>query len=258
LSAAPANPTVAAITNGTSFTTNSTAFTTIPATLTASGMALEFNNGTVNYTDTMATTPTIPAGSASAGNVEFWARNSDLSTGNGWTMQVSPDGGTTWNTRLSESFTSTSATATLNNANNQTSGSTTILCTDTSKLAAGNTIQGAAISIANCVTSSTTNPNVILTANTSGLAVGMFITGANGTGIPNDSRITAIAAGVSFTINNNVTVTNAFPGVTLLANYLPANTTIQTITPNTSFTVNNAAFYSGSATLSCVNHGFKL
>lgn len=258
LATTPGNPTVAGITNGTAFTTNSTAFTTIPATLTASGMALEFNNGTANYTDTMATTPTIPAGTATLGNVEFWARNADLSTGNGWTLQISPDGGTSWNTRMAESFAATQATCTLNSANNQTTGSTTILCPDTSQLVVGNTIQGAAIPIASCVTSATTNPNVILTANTTGLAVGMFITGANTAGIPNNSRITAITAGVSFTINNNVTVTNASPGVTFLANYLPANTTISAVTPNTSFTVNNAAFYFGSATLSCVNHGYKL
>jgi arylsulfatase A-like enzyme len=256
LATTPGNPTVAAITNGTAFTTNSTAFTTIPATLTASGMALEFNNGTVNYTDTMATSPTIPAGTATVGNVEFWARNVDLSTGNGWTLQISPDGGTTWNTRLTESFASTQASCTLNNANNQTTGSTTILCTDTSKLVVGNTIQGVAIPIASCTTSTTTNPTVILTANTTGLAVGMFITGGNTAGIPNNSRITAISAGVSFTINNSVT---ASATSTLLANYLAANTTISTITANTSFTVNNAAFYSGSGvTLSCVNHGYKL
>ncbi len=258
LATTPNNPTVAAITNSTAFTTNSTAFGTIPATLTASGMALEFNNGTVNYTDTMAKTPTIPAANVSAGNVEFWARNADLSTGNGWTLQVSPTGADAdFVTRMTESFASTQATCTLNNGNNQTSGSTTVLCSDTSKLVEGNTIQGTAITIANCITNTAT-PTVIQTANTTGLAIGMFITGANTAGIPNNSRITAISPGVSFTINNNVTVTNAAPGITLLANYLPANVTIGTITPNTSFTISSAAFYSGSATLSCVNHGYKL
>lgn len=246
----PQNPTVASIGSSTAFNLSSTTVTAVPATLTASGMALEFNNGTVTYTDTMATTPTINAGSASAGTVEFWARNADLSTGNGWTFQVSPDG-TTWNTRMTESYSSMSASCTLN-------ATTTIACADTSGLVVGNTIQGVAISIANCVTNATTNPNVILTANTAGLAVGMFVTGANTAGIPNNSRITAISPGVSFTINNNVTVTNGSPGITLLANYLPANTTISSITPNTSFVVSSAPFFSGNATLSCVNHGYKL
>jgi arylsulfatase A-like enzyme len=248
----PPNPTVAAVTNGTSFTTNSTTITTVPATLTASGMALEFNNGTTSFDATMAqATNVIDAGTATAGNVEFYARNSDLSTGNGWTLQISPDGGTTWNTRMSETFASSSATCTLN-------GTTTIACTDTRKLTVGNTIQGAAGTIANCVTSATTNPTVVLTTNTSGLAVGMFITGANGTGIPNGARITAINPGVSFTLNAGVTVTNATPGITLLANYLANNATISSITPNVSFVVSSAPFYSGSATLASLNHGFKL
>lgn len=248
----PPNPTVVAVTNGTSFTTNSTTITTVPATLTASGMALEFNNGTTSFDATMAqATNAINAGAATAGNVQFYVRNSDLSTGNGWTLQISPDGGTTWNTRLSETFASSSATCTLN-------GTTTITCTDTSKLTVGNTIRGAAVTIANCVTSTTTNPTVVLTTNTSGLAVGMFITGANGTGIPNGARITAIDPGVSFTLNAAVTVTNATPGITLLANYLANNTTISSITPNVSFVVSSAPFYSGSATLASLNHGYKL
>ncbi|MDH4451910.1 MAG: sulfatase-like hydrolase/transferase [Verrucomicrobiota bacterium] len=248
----PPNPTVVAVTTGTSFTTNSTTITTVPASLTASGMALEFNNGTTSFDATMAqATNAINAGTATAGNVQFYARNSDLSTGNGWTLQISPDGGTTWNTRLSETFASSSATCTLN-------GTTTIACTDTSKLTVGNTIQGAAVTIANCITSSTTNTTVVLTTNTSGLAVGMFITGANGTGIPNGARITAIDPGVSFTLNAAVTVTNATPGITLLANYLANNTTITSITPNVSFVVSSAPFYSGSATLASLNHGYKL
>ena len=248
----PPNPTVVAVTNSTSFTTNSTTITTVPSTLTASGMALEFNNGTTSFDATMAqATNTINAGTATSGNVEFYARNSDLSTGNGWTLQISPDGGTTWNTRMSETFASSSATCTLN-------GTTTIACTDTSKLTVGNTIQGAAVTIANCVTSSTANPTLVLTTNTNGLAVGMFITGANGTGIPNGARITAITPGVSFTLNAGVTVTNAAPGITLLANYLANNATISSITPNVSFVVSSAPFYSGSATLASLNHGYKL
>ena len=60
----------------------------------------------------MATiTNAINAGSASAGGIDFYVRNADMVSNNGWTFQVSPDAGTTWNTRLSESFSAASATA---------------------------------------------------------------------------------------------------------------------------------------------------
>ena len=257
LTTSPPNPTVLAITDATHFTVSSTV-TVVPATLTATGCGLEFSNGTTNYTDTMATTTNaISSTTPTAGSVEFYVRTADLTSNNGWAFQVSPDNGTTWNTRLSESFTANGATTcTLNNANDQTNGSTTILCSNTSGLTVGNTVQGAAVTIASCTTSTTTNPTVVLTANTTGLAIGMFVSGSGAAGIPNGARITAINSGVSFTMSASAT---ASATNTLLANYLNTNTTISSINANVSFVVNNAAFYSGSGiTLSSVNHGFAL
>ena len=255
---APANPTVLSITNATTFVLSSNATTTATGqTFTASGCGVEMSVGTATYTDTMITTGTsINAGAASSGYVEFYVRTSGLVSNNGWTLQVSPDGGTTWNTRLSESYSSGPlASCTLNSANSGT-GSTTILCSSTTGLATGMNVQGAGLLIASCITSSTTNPTVVLTSNTAGLAVGMFVTGTAGQGIPNGARITAISPGTSFTLSAAATVTNASPGITLTASYLQGNTTITGITPNVSFTVNNAAFYSG--TVSLVNHSFML
>ena len=243
----PPNPAVLAVTNTTSFTVNS-AVTAVPATLTATGCGLELTIGNTNYTDTMATiTNPINAAGASAGGIDFYVRNADMVSNNGWTFQVSPDGGTTWTTRLSENFAAASATNCTLNA------TTTVTCADTSKLTVGNTVQGSAIAVAACTTSNVTNPTIVLTANTGSLAVGMFVAG---NGIPNNSRITAIAAGTSFTINTSAT---AAATITVQANYLNANTTITAITPNVSFTLNNAAFFTGSGiTLASINHGFSL
>ena len=241
----PPNPSVLAITNGTSFTVNS-AVTAVPATLTASGCGLDFSVGNATYTDTMAAiTNAINAGAASAGGIDFYVRNADMVSNNGWTFQVSPDSGATWTTRLSENYAGSSATNCTINA------TTTITCADTSKLTVGNVVQGGAIAVAACTTSNVTNPTIVLTANTGSLAVGMFVAG---NGIPNNSRITAITAGTSFTMNNSAT---AAATITVLANYLNANTTITSINPNVSFVVNNAPFFSGSGvTLASINHGF--
>jgi|GEM_PF-105615 len=242
----------------TSFTVtvgNSGTVTTCPTTLTASGCGLELSTGTANYTDTMATTTSaINASGATSGYVEFYARTAALVSNNGWTFQIFD--GTNWNTRLSESYSSgTLANCILNSGNNQTSGSTTIGCSNTTGLAVGMTLQGAATQVAGC----TTNPNsaVVLTTNTSGLAIGMFVTGPPNAGIsPNVARIISISPGASFTLGANATPTSQQTGLILTANFLAPNTTISAITPNVFFTVNNAAFYSGTASL--VNHGFML
>lgn len=249
LTTAPPNPTVATLTNATSFSVGAgTTVTAVPATITASGTGLEFANGTVNYTDTMATTGVISSAAPTAGNVEFWVRNADLISNNGWTFQISPDGGSTWNTRMSENFASKSAVNCTLNA------TTTVACSDTSGLTVGNSIQGNAIAVAACSTNATTT---VTTANTSGLVVGMFISGPTAAGIPANARITAITAGVGFTLSAAATAT-AGP-VTLTASWLAANATISAITSNVSFTLNTAAFASGSGiTLSAVNHGFQL
>ena len=246
---------IATIPSSTTFTFAGATITTCPATLTASGCGLELSTGTATYTDTMATTTNaINAGSATAGNVEFYVRTSDLVSNHGWTFQISPDGGTTWNTRLSESYAAGAlSSCTLNSANNQATGSTTILCSDTTGLATGMTMQGATVQMASCTTSITTNPTVVLTANTTGLAIGMFVNGPPTTGIPNGAHITAISSGVSFTMNVSATVAATS---NLTANYISANTTISSITANVSFVVSNAAFYSGAVSL--INHSFML
>lgn len=241
LTANPPNPIVATITPTTAFTVNST-ISAVPTTLTATGCGLEFAVGTANYTDTMATiTNAINAASASAGGIDFYVRNADMVSNNGWTFQVSPDGGTTWNTRLSESFASATATNCTLNA------TTTVTCSDTSKLSVGNIVQGTTLSL-NCTTTGTTTVNC---ANTSGLLIGMFITG---NGIPNNTRVTAITPNVDFTINNAATSSAV---ITALANYFNANITITAINPNVSFTVSAAPFVSASGvTLASINHGF--
>ena len=229
------------------------------ATFTASGCGLEFNVGDSTYTDTMATTTNaINASSATAGSVEFYVRTSDLASNNGWTFQISPDGGTTWTTRLSETYLGSTVTltgVTLNAANNQTTGSTTVTCASTTGLAAGMTVQGPSLRVSGCMT--TSGSPTVTVSNTTGLVVGMFVTG---TGIPNGSRIISIVANTSFTLSSNATATSS-TAIDVLANYLNANTTISSITNSTTFVVNNAAFYSASAlTLDAttVNHGFAL
>ncbi len=244
----PPNPVVATITPPTTFTLNNNVTTGASnVTLTASGTGLEFNNGTANYTDTMATTGLISATAPTAGNVEFWVRNADLISNNGWTFQISPDGGTTWNTRMSENFAASTATNCTFNA------TATVLCSNTSGLTVGNSIQGIPISVASCTTNATTT---VTTVNTGSLAVGMFITGPNTAGIPNNTRITAISPGVNFTISAAATLSATS---TLTANYLPGNATVSAIAPNVFFTLNAAAFYNGSGiTLASINHGFQL
>lgn len=261
LSTNPPNPTVASIGSATQFNLSSTTVTTVPATLTASGTGAEFSSGTTNFTDTMfATTNPINAsgtvftsGSTTTNFVEFYVRTSDLISNNGWQFQIAPDG-TNYTTRLTETFASSSATnCTLNSGNDQVNGSTTVLCSNTSGLTAGNTVQGNAVSLTAGITQ---NSSTITCTNTTGLFVGMFITGTNTAGVPANTRVTGVTTNVSFTVNN--APTGATGSYTLLANYFAANTTINSIATNTSFTVNNAAFYSGTGvTVSTVNHGFK-
>ncbi|MCX6857200.1 MAG: choice-of-anchor D domain-containing protein, partial [Verrucomicrobia bacterium] len=248
----PPNPTIATITPPTTFTLNNNVTTgATNVTLTATGTGMEFFNGTANYTDTMATTTNaISTTAPTAGTVEFYVRNADLFNNNGWTFQISPDGGTTWNTRLSENFAASSAT------NCTLSNTTTVTCSNTSGLTIGNSIQGIPTSIAACSTNATTT---VTTTNTTGLVIGMYISGPAAAGIPNNARITSISAGASFTLSATATATAS--NQTLTANYLPGNATVAAITPNVSFTLNAATFYSPSVTgvtLSSINHVFGL
>ncbi len=69
---------------------------------TGNPCGLQFDKGTVTITDNyVTTTNNIPA-AGTAGYVEFWLGASSLISPNGWTFQLSTDGGTTWTTRLSE------------------------------------------------------------------------------------------------------------------------------------------------------------
>ncbi len=247
----PNNPTVQSITDGTTFVMNANATATSTGlTLTASGCGAELTTGTSTYTDTMITTTNaINAGAASAGNVEFYVRTSDLISNNGWTFQVSPDGGTTWNTRVSENY----AGSTVSLTNCTLNATTTVTCASTTGLAAGMTVQGAALRLNNCTTTSASA--TVTCADTTGLGVGMYVTG---NGIPANSRVVSFVTNTSFTLNANA---NASATVSVLANYLNANTTIASVTNGTTFVLNATPFYSGTGLAldaTTINHGFTL
>jgi bilirubin oxidase len=132
-----------------------------------------------------------------------------------------------------------------------TAASATITTANTSGLRVGNSVQGTPVSVTSCTTSNVTNPTVVLTANTSSLLVGMFV---SATGIPANSRITAISAGVSFTMSSSATAAGT---ITVTANYLSSTTTITAISPGVSFTVSTAPQLSASGiTLFAPNHDF--
>lgn len=63
---------------------------------------LEFDKGTPNLSDSMATITAPIDATGSSGSVEFWVASRDLISPNGWTFQLSTNGGVTWTTRLSE------------------------------------------------------------------------------------------------------------------------------------------------------------
>ena len=247
----PGNPTVLSITDGANFVLSANVTTGAASlTLTASGCGVELNTGTANYTDTMITTTNaINAGAASAGYVEFYVRTSDLISNNGWAFQISPDGGTTWNTRVSENYTGSTVSLTSCTLN----ATTAVTCASTAGLVTGMTVQGTTVSLSNCGTTSASTS--VTCANTTGLAVGMYVTG---NGIPAGARVVSLVANTSFTMSANA---NATASVSVLANYLNANTTITSITNGTSFVLSAAPFYSGGGLVlnaTTVNHGFTL
>jgi hypothetical protein len=135
------NATVASVTGTTTFTMNAAPATPGSAlAITASGAAAEFNGGTANLTDTMFTTTNPINTSGTAGYVEFWVQTRDLAATNNcqWALQVSSDGGTTWNTRLGEDWNSETVnlTSVVTNSTGSTSGSTTVTCASTTGLTA--------------------------------------------------------------------------------------------------------------------------
>jgi len=255
----PANPTVLAVTNGTQFTLSSTV-TAVPATLTASGVGLVLNTGDTTLTHTMAAiTNPINAASATTGTIQFYAQTQNFVSNNGWTFQVSPDGGTTWNTRFSETYAAETVTVTGCTLN----ATATVSCTSVAGLSAGMAVQSANLTITSCTTSSTTNPTVVTTTDATdlaNLAVGMYVIG---TGIPGNTRVIAVggANGANtFTMSGSASASGT---VTVTANYLPANAVINTIntTANT-FTLSGGTVFANVSGLTlfatAINHGFVL
>jgi arylsulfatase A-like enzyme len=252
--------TVSSITDGTTFVMSANATTGASGiTITASGNALEFQAGTATLTDTMATTTNAINAAGTSGFVEFYVQTRDLTATNnhGWEFQVSPDGGTTWNTRLSERWNAhtVNLSGVVTNAAGAGGGSTTVTCSDTSGLSTGRSVSASPV----YVTGGTTSGSAVVTCtNTTGLMVGMFVS-SNGNTIPNNTRITAINPNVDFTISANATATNAAAPVA--ANLFPANATVQSITNATTFVLNTAAYANTSAspvaaTATTINHGY--
>ena len=258
----PPNPTVLVVTSGTQFTLSSTA-TAVPATLTASGVALVLGTGDATYTDTMATiTNPINAASVTSGTIQFYAQTQNLISNNGWTFQVSPDGGATWNTRLSENYAGETVTLTGCTLN----ATTTISCSSVAGLSAGMAVQSANLTLTSCTTSSTTNPTVVRRP-TDARPIwpiwrgGMYVVG---TGIPANTRVIAVggANGANtFTMSGSAGTSGT---LTVTANYLPANAVINTInTAANTFTLNTGATVFANVSgltlfATTVNHGFIL
>lgn len=69
---------------------------------TSNPCGLEFNKGSTNLSDTFVTTTDAINAAGTSGYVEFWMFTADLIPSNGWTFQLSTNGGVTWTTRLSE------------------------------------------------------------------------------------------------------------------------------------------------------------
>jgi arylsulfatase A-like enzyme/phosphodiesterase/alkaline phosphatase D-like protein len=255
------NATVSSITNSTTFVMSAAPTTPGTAlTLTGNGNALEFQAASASLTTAMATSPVINAAGTS-GYVDFYVQTRDLnslSPNNQWAFQVSPDGGTTWNTRLTEDWTGSTVTLTnvVTNAAGSGTGSTTVTCASTAGLTTGRAVSAAPV----YVTGGTTSGSATVTCtNTTGLAVGMFVT-STGTTIPANTRITAINPNVDFTMSANAAATSATAAIA--GNYFPANASVSSITNGTTFVLNAAAYVNTSAApitafATTINHNFN-
>ena len=255
------NATVSSITNATTFVMSAAPTTAGTAlTLTGNGNALEFQAASATLTTAMATSPVINAAGTS-GYVDFYVQTRDLnslSPNNQWAFQVSPDGGTTWNTRFTEDWTGSTVTLTnvVTNSAGSGTGSTTVTCASTAGLTTGRAVSAAPV----YVTGGTTSGSATVTCtNTSGLAVGMFVT-STGTTIPANTRITAINANVDFTMSANAAATSATAAIA--GNYFPANASVSSITNGTTFVLNAAAYVNTSAApitafATTINHNFN-
>ena len=265
------NATVASVTSATTFTMNANPTTPGSAlTLTASGAAAEFNGGTANLGNSMFTTTNAINTSGTAGYVEFWVQTRDLAapvtplnSNNGWAFQVSADNGATWNTRLSEDWNSETVNLTnvVTNTAGAVAGSTTVTCASTTGLTAGRNVAGPNVYVTCGVTSGQSS---VTCTNTSALLPGMAL---QGTGIPNNTRIGAITANVSFTLVTGTTATAVNATATgastaVAATYFPT-ATVSSITNGTTFVLNTPAYVNTtaapiSATATTVNHAAQL
>ena len=255
------NAVVSSITNPTTFVMSAAPTTPGTAlTLTGNGNALEFQAASASLTTAMATSPTINAAGTS-GYVDFYVQTRDLNNltpNNQWAFQVSPDGGTTWNTRLTEDWTSSTVNLTnvVTNAAGSGTGSTTVTCASTTGLTTGRAVSA----VAAYVTGGTTSGSATVTCtNTTGLAVGMFVTSTGNT-IPANTRITAINPNVDFTMSANAAATSATAAIA--GNYFPANASVSSITNGTTFVLNAAAYVNTSAApitafATTMNHNFN-
>jgi arylsulfatase A-like enzyme len=255
------NATVSSITNATTFVMSAAPTTPGTAlTLTGNGNALEFQAASASLTTAMATSPVINAAGTS-GYVDFYVQTRDLnslSPNNQWAFQVSPDGGTTWNTRFTEDWTGSTVTLTnvVTNAAGSGTGSTTLTCASTAGLTTGRAVSAAPV----YVTGGTTSGSATVTCtNTTGLAVGMFVT-STGTTIPANARITAINPNVDFTMSANAAATSATAAIA--GNYFPANASVASITNGTTLVLNAAAYVNTSAApitafATMINHNFN-
>ncbi|MBU6302827.1 MAG: sulfatase-like hydrolase/transferase [Verrucomicrobia bacterium] len=261
------NATVASVTGATTFTMNAAPTTPGPAlTIVASGAAAEFNGGTANLTDSIFTTTNPINASGTAGYVEFWVQTRDLAATNNcqWALQVSPDNGTTWTTRLTEDWNSETVNLAgcLLNTTDAAAGSTTVTCASTTGLTAGQTMGGPAIYITGVLT---TGQSTVTCLNTSGLLPGMFL---QGTGIPNNTRIGTITPNTSFTLVTGptatpVNATGAGGSTAIAATPFAAGATVASVTNATTFVISTAAYVNTTAapiavTATTVNHGFQL
>ena len=226
----PNNTTVLAVTSSTQFTLSGNASATnASATLTVAGCGLQISKGSSLYTDNMVTTTNAIPASGLSGSLQFYVQSQNFTAGNGWTMQLSPDGGTTWNTRVSESYGST--TVNLSGCN-LTSGSTVISCASTTGLTAGMSVGSPSLVLANCATTNG-SANVTCTS-TTGLTAGMVIVG---TGIPNNATVSSVTDTTHFVLSANATATN----------------TAQTFSAISGVMLTSVSTTSGSTTVTCAS-----
>jgi arylsulfatase A-like enzyme len=269
----PNNTTISAVNSATQFTLSSNASATnASATLTAAGCGLQFSKGSALYTDNAVTTTNAIPASGLSGTLQFYTQTQNMVAGNGWTMQLSPDGGTTWNTRLSESYAST--TVSLSGCG-LTSGSTTITCASTTGLAAGMSVGSPSLVLTAC--STTSGNSTVTCAGTTGLTAGMVVTG---TGVPNNATVLSVTDTTHFVLSANATATGSAQTFTAVsgailtsvsttsgntsvtctstsglvvgmsltgANSIPANTYVSSITNGTTFVLSAAATTTATA-----------